>query len=206
MICEKCGQWIEGGSMTCSKCGAPVNVNNAQDADAAAGSAENMMAAGNAAPDGGQPAADGYYANGMQCGQPLMKKNEFYNHPNIAPVKSQIRSAGIACYIVAGITLAVSAFVNGIFWGIIGAVPGCLLLVGLGLGIQFGKSRVCAVILTVFGAINTMYVMLERGRAGGWVVLLAGIYAVKYTFKYQDAWAEYLKTGIVKDFSQEKEK
>lgn len=36
---------------------------------------------------------------------------------------------------------------------------------------------------------------------GGWWILLAGIYAVIYTFKYQGAWAEYLKTGVVKDLS-----
>lgn len=233
MICEKCGQWIENGSKACSKCGAPVGVNNAQGANTPTGSAGNTMAAGNAAPGGGQPGmggfnagagagqpgtggynagaamgqpgAGGYYANGMQGGQPLMTKEEFSKHPNIAPVRSQIRSAGIVCYIVAGITLVMSVLAGGI-WGIIGVIFDVMLLVGLGLGIQLGRSRVCAIILTVYGVFNTIVVTLQNEALGGWWVLLAGIYAIIYTFKYQGAWAEYLKTGIVKDFSQGKKK
>lgn len=210
MICEKCGQWIEEGSKTCSKCGAPVNVNNAQDANAAAAGST-----GNAAPNGGQPGmgsfnagqpgAGGYGANAGQGGQPRMTKEEFSKHPNIASVISQIRGAGIACYVVAGITLVVSVLAGGIL-GIFGVMLDILLLVGLGLGIQLGKSRVCAIILTVYGVFNTIVLTLQNEALSGWWILVAGIYAIIYTFKYQNAWAEYLKTGIVTDFSQGKKK
>lgn len=209
MICEKCGQWIEDGSKTCGKCGAPVGVNNAA-----------VDSTGNAAPNGGQPgvgsfnagqpgtvqqAAGGYYANGMQGGQPLMTKEEFDKHPNIASVRSQIRGAGIICYVVAGISLVISVISGGVL-GIIDVLLDVLLLVGLGLGVQLAKSRVCAIILTVYGVFNTIIVTLQNGALGGWWVLLAGIYAVIYTFKYQGAWEEYRKTGIVKDLSQGKKK
>lgn len=176
MICEKCGQWIEDGSKVCSNCGAPVNVGNTQNTVTAAGSAEN------AAPAGGQPA---------------LTKKEFYMHPNISYARSQIRSAGIICYVVAGISLVFSG---------IGAIIDVLLIVGLGLGIQLGKSRACAIILTVYGVINTIYMTIMTGSLSGWWSLLAGIYAIIYTFKYQSAWAEYQKTGNIRDLRPAKNK
>ena len=158
--------------------------------------AANATAAGNAGFGGGQP--------GMG-GQPPMTKEEFSKHPNIASVRSQIKSAGIICYVVAGISLAVSVIMSGI-WGVVGVMLDVLLLIGLGLGVQLGRSRVCAIILTVYGAFNTIIVTLQNGTLGGWWVLLAGIYATIYTFKFQSAWEEYQKTGIVKDLSQGKKK
>lgn len=213
MICEKCGQWIEDGSKTCSKCGAPVNVNNAQDADAAAaGGVGNAAPAGQSGADSfnmgapaGQPAAGGYGANAVPGGQARLTKDQFYKHPNIDPVRKQIRGSGIVCYVVAGISLVLSVLSGG-FWGFFDAMLDVLLLVGLGLGIQLGKSRACAIVLTVYGAINTILVTIQTGSVGGWWSLAAGIYAIIYTFKYQNAWAEYLKTGIVTDFSQGKKK
>lgn len=213
MICEKCGKWIEDGTKTCSSCGAPVNVDNTQNANAA-----SAGSTGNTTPDGGQPGVGSFNAgaaqpgsgagqmpagvgsfngNAVQGGQAPMTKDQFYKHPNIASVRSQIRSAGIICYVVAGITLVLSTLGGNPF----GALLDVLLIVGLGLGIQLGKSRVCAIILTVYGALNTIMVTLQQGRIGGWWILLAGIYAVIYTFKYQSAWVEYQKTGNVRDFS-----
>lgn len=186
MICEKCGQWIEDGSKVCTNCGNPVNVSNAQ-------------GAGNAANAQGQPGVGavntvpGAAANGMggYAAQP-MTKAEFYKHPNVSYARTQIRAAAIISYVVAGISLVL---------GGIGLIIDALLIVGLGLGIQLGRSRVCSVILTVYGVWNTIYITVTTGRLGGWWILLAGIYAVIYTFKYQGAWAEYLKTGVVKDLS-----
>lgn len=199
MICEKCGQWIEGDSKTCSKCGAPIGVNSAQDANAAAGGT------GNAAPNGGQPG--GFNAGAVQPAAGMygmnaapMTKDQFYKHPNIAPVRSQIRGAGILCYVVAGISLVASVLMYG-FWGIFNVMFDVLLVVGLGLGIQLGKSRACAIVLTVYGVFNMIIMTISRGTLSGWWILLAGIYAIINTFKYQGAWEEYLKTGIVKDFT-----
>lgn len=87
-----------------------------------------------------------------------MTKDEFYKHPNIASVRSQIRDAGILCYVVAGISL-VLPFLSG---NPFGALLDVLLIVGLGLGIQLGKSRVCAIILTVYGAFNTIIITLAN--------------------------------------------
>lgn len=223
MICEKCGQWIDQGSSNCSKCGAPVGGGNGQNANAAAN--PGNAAANGAQPGGGYNAGAGAgqpggYNSGAGAGQPggynagavpqagygmnpgpggqaPMTKDQFYKHPNIAPVRSQIRSAGIICYVIAGINLVLSALAGSIF----ATILDILLIIGRGLGIQLGKSRVCAIILTVYGAFNMIIMTLQQGAISGWWILLAGIYATIYTFKYQSAWAEYLKTGLVKDFA-----
>lgn len=183
MICEKCGQWIEDGSNACSKCGAPVNVNNAQDANAAGAGGFNAGAAM------GQPTAGGYNANGMQGSQAPLTKKEFFKHPNVASLRSQIIGAGIFCYISAGLSLV---FADSII--------DALLILGLGLGIHLGRSRVCAIILTVYSVFNMIIMILLEGTLTGWLILLAGIYAIIYTFKYQSAWAEYKKTGVIRDY------
>ena len=138
-------------------------------------------------------------------GQAPMTKDQFYKHPNIAPVRSQISGAGILCYVVAGISLVASVLMSG-FWGIFDVMFDVLLVVGLGLGIQLGRSRACAIVLTVYGVLNMIIMTISRETLSGWWILLAGIYAIIYTFKYQGAWAEYLKTGIVKDFTAGKGK
>lgn len=183
MICEKCGQWIEDGSNACSKCGAPVNVNNAQDANAAGAGSFNAGAAM------GQPTAGGYDMNGMQGSQTPLTKKEFYNHPNVASLKSQIRGAGIFCYFSAGLSLVFA-----------GSIIDALLILGLGLGIHLGRSRVCAIILTIYSVFNMIIMILLKGTLTGWLILLAGIYGIIYTFKYQSAWAEYQKTGAIRDY------
>lgn len=180
MICEKCGQWIEDGSKACSSCGAPVNVQNAQSANGTAGGQQSA--------DAGSFNAN--YAGAGQPNPPVMTKKEFYKHPNIASLRSQIRGAGIACYIFGGLSL-IFAF----------SIVDALLLVGLGLGIHLGRSRACAIILTVYGAFNLIYVLLAEGTVSGWLIPLAGVYAIIYTFKYQSAWTEYQKTGNIQDFS-----
>lgn len=195
MICEKCGQWIDEGNKTCSKCGAPVGTDNAQNAGAGQPNMSNINAGFNAG--AGQPGPDGYGMNGMPGGQAPMTKDQFYRHPNIASVKSQIVGAGIICYIVAGLNLVLS-FIAGTFFATIVDV---LLIVGMGLGIHLARSRVCAIILTVYGALNMIIMTIQQETLSGWWILLAGIYAIIYTFKYQGAWAEYLKTGVVKDFT-----
>lgn len=200
MICEKCGQWIEDGSKACGSCGTPVNVQgvqNEQGTDAAAQGAANGapaavqpgMAAG---VDAGGMGAGGYAVNPGQGGQPPLTKDQFYKHPNVAYARTQIRAAAIISYVVAGISLV---------FGGMGVIIDVLLIIGLGLGIQLLRSRVCAVILTVYGVWNTIWVTLSTGTLGGWWILLAGIYAIIYTFKYQGAWTEYQRTGVIKDLS-----
>lgn len=227
MICEKCGQWMDDGTTVCSKCGAVYNSGNAQEAGATAAQTaqqsevqtaqqgmvqtaqqsvvqtaqQSMAQTGNPA---GQPMPTAGNAYGESAGpvfQPGMTKKEFDKHTNIVNVKKQISACGIACYIIAGVNVLLTfvvAFAN---------IPYILLMLGMGLGIHLANSRVCSIILMVCVTINVINAALEnKGRVTGWWILLVGIYAIINTFKYQKAWAEYQKTGIVPDISPKKNK
>lgn len=207
MICEKCGQWMEDGTAVCSKCGAVYKTENAQGAEATAAQ-QSAAPAGNpagqqgAAP-AGQPMPNAGNAYGAPVGpvsQPGMTKKEFDKHTNIVNVKKQIAGMGIACYIIAGINLILMFALQ------YDNLLDVLLILGMGLGIHLAKSRVCSIILTVYGGINVIVMVVLTGKAGGWWILVVGIYAIINTFKYQKAWTEYQQTGIVPDLSAKKGK
>lgn len=210
MICEKCGQWMEDGTTVCSKCGAVYNSENAQGAGATAAQTaqqsvvqtaqQSMAQTGNPA---GQPmptAANAYGESAGPVRQPGMTKKEFDKHTNIVNVKKQITGTAIACYVIVGINALLAfmvAFSN---------ILDILLMLGMGLGIHLAKSRVCSIILTVYGAFNMIIMTIANGSVTGWWILVVGIYAIINTFKYQKAWAEYQQTGIVPDISPKKNK
>lgn len=199
MICEKCGQWMEDGTTVCSKCGAVYNSGNAQEAGATAAQ-QSAAQAGNPAAQPMPNAGNAYGASVGPVSQPGMTKKEFDKHTNIVNVKKQISGAGIACYIIAGINLILMFALSA------DNLLDILLILGMGLGIHLAKSRVCSIILTVYGAINVIVMVVLTGSAGGWWILVVGIYAIINTFKYQKAWAEYQQTGIVPDLTAKKGK
>lgn len=202
MICEKCGQWMDDGTTVCSKCGAVYNSENAQGAGATAAQTAQQSMAQTGNPTG-QPmptAANAYGESAGPVRQPGMTKKEFDKHTNIVNVKKQITGAAIGCYIIAGINLLLAflvAFSN---------ILDILLMLGMGLGIHLAKSRVCSIILTVYGVINVIVMTIANESLSGWWILVVGIYAIINTFKYQKAWAEYQQTGIVPDISPKKGK
>lgn len=122
-----------------------------------------------------------------------MSKAEFYKQPALKKNRSNITACAVVAYFCAACTFIVNVVLAH---NIFGMVDVCLLL-GLGLGIHLGKSRVCAIILLVYAGINTIYILLIVGRFGGYLILLCGIYAVIETFKIQKAWKEYELTGRV---------
>lgn len=113
-------------------------------------------------------------------------KKEFLKLPENKKIRKEINGAAIICYICAGITLLVS-LATGSFSSIVDVV----ILVGLGLGIHLAKSKVCAIILTVYGAINMIIITAANGSLGGWLPLAAGIFALVYTIKLSKAWKAY---------------
>lgn len=70
-----------------------------------------------------------------------------------------------------------------------------IIVIGLGVGVHVAKSRACAVVLLVYSVFNMIYMLLLAGMPGGWLILVCGIYATIYTFKYQSAWQRYQQTG-----------
>lgn len=190
MICANCGNWVEDGASNCPGCGAPVMAQ-----EAAPGQQMNMGQPGNGMPDGGQLAGGMGNGNPSWSGyaEPGLGRMAFYKHPNVSSLRKQLAGCGIAMYILAAINCAFYAVTGSIILAAIMAI----LFVGLGLGIHLGQSRVCAILLTVYGGLNMIVSIMEKGRFGGWLFLLVGIDGIIYTFKFHKAWKQYKNTGIV---------
>ena len=123
-----------------------------------------------------------------QYGNKKLTKAEFQDLPEMKSYKSNIISCAVVLYVLGVINIGLY-----LYWKSI-PIDGIILIL-LGLGIQFAKSRIVAILATIYGAVNTIYVTIATGRIGGWWVLLVAIYALIYTFKYQSAWTQYQKDG-----------
>lgn len=125
-----------------------------------------------------------------------MKKDisfkEFYKDYCSADIKKNITGSAVALYVCSGITLfaaiAVSLFGIDIMAGVIDAI----LMLGLALGIQIGKSRACAVIILVYSIFNCLYSLVTTGRLSGYLIIIAAVYATIATFKARKEYKEYI--------------
>ncbi len=181
MICGNCGTFIADGQTNCPSCGAP----------AMGGMNPNMgmpQPGINMAPNMGMP-QPGFQQMGYA--QPGLTKGQFYKHPNMTQCRKEIRSCGIAMYILAGFNLVVMLMQD------LGMAIDVLLILTLGLIIHLAQSRVAAVILTVYGVVNLLYFIVVQGQLGGYLFLIIGIISCVYTFKFQKAWKEYKCTGVI---------
>lgn len=122
-----------------------------------------------------------------------LTKKEFYKLPGMKSCRSSILACAIVLYICAGTTLLAALLVDSLSASILDAV----LLVALGLWLQLGKSRVCAIITACYGLFGTGIVLFTTGRIQGWWIPLAGIFAIVYTFKFHKLWNQYQKDGVL---------
>lgn len=184
MICGNCGTWIEDGKTNCPNCGAPVMQGAAPQPGM---NGQPMM--------GGQPGMNGQPMMGgqpMMNAQPMMSKKEFYKHPNMSKVRKEITACGIIWYVLAGINFLLQVVYMQYIPGLLDVV----LMLGLGLGVHLAKSRVCAAILTAYAVINTV-ILIIAGTGNGALILIAAIFSLIYTIKFQSAWKKYQKTGVI---------
>lgn len=72
-----------------------------------------------------------------------------------------------------------------------------VLIIGLGLGIQFARSRVCSVLMLVYSILNVIFIAISIGGIGGWWLIIIGIYAVKCTFNLNKEYKRFLKDGTI---------
>lgn len=157
--------------MKCTKCGAELE-NNAL-----------------ACPACGQAVTEEARIQAQAGGEPLTKK-DFLQLPAMKTCKSNINTCGILLYVIGAINIGLQIYLRSF------PIDG-ILIVLLGLGIHLGKSRVCALLCAAYSIFNMLIMLYTRGQITGWWILLIGIDAVIYTFKYQSAWSKYQKDGIL---------
>ena len=159
-------------------------------------------------PYGVQQSYDPYNNPGQLWSAPNMTEKEFYNHLSVTKLKKNVKGAAIGCYVVGAFNILAGFFANMLAEALYGeGTSGIslaiglffmgILLIGLGVGIQVAKSRVCACVILGIAIINTIYTFIQIHRFGGWLIIVIGVSAVSATFAYQKAWKDYQETGAL---------
>lgn len=122
-----------------------------------------------------------------------LSKKEFYKLPGMKSYRSNIISCAVVLYICVAVTILASVLIEGMGASIVDGI----LLLGLGIWLQIGKSRVSAIITTCYGLLSVGLVLVTAGRVQGWWIPLAGIWAIVYTFKFHNLWNKYQRDGVL---------
>lgn len=122
-----------------------------------------------------------------------LTKKEFLNQPEMKKVKGNIVASAIILYVCAAISFLLLVVVQGNLFGIIDVA----LVLGLALGIHLAYSRGCAIAVTVYAAFNLIVTIATTGKVGGYLVIIAAVYAVMATYKFKKSYGHYLETGEI---------
>lgn len=114
-----------------------------------------------------------------------ISKSEFCRNHAPDKVRKNIRACGILCYVSAVVTAVLAALVSPTMF-----LDAAIVLV-LGLLIHLKQNRVCAVLLLIYGIFSCVVVFLSTGRFTGWLIILAGVFAVIYTFQLEKMYREF---------------
>ena len=129
-----------------------------------------------------------------QPAQPIaLTKAEFLDLPENAQLKKTIKSSAVILYVCAAITglagflvLDAGAFI----------LLDVAIMVGLGLGIHLKQSKGCAIALLIYSVVSCVLTIISTGKVSGWLIIIAGIYAVSATFKLDKQWKQYRQQGL----------
>ena len=108
-------------------------------------------------------------------------------------IRTEINVCGILFYVFAAATIALSLLVKSSGAGLVDA----FILVGFGLWIQLGYSRVGSIIALVYSILNMIYMTVSTGKLGGYLILIAAVCSVIYTFKAAKAFKQYKESAAV---------
>lgn len=121
-----------------------------------------------------------------------LSKREFYKKYATKKDKSNIKSAAIFAYICAGVSLGL-----GLLQQNYSVIIDVALIAGLGLGVHLLRSRVCAILLLLYGFANSIFGLVTTGRLQGWWLILAGFMAVQSTFHFHKAYRLFRTENIL---------
>ena len=197
MQCQSCGTQYPDNFRTCPNCGAPAPMPNQRPYNGQPNPYNGQPQFNNAQqnPYNGQPQFNNAQQNPYDAPNQVpqgMSKHDFYHSPLCKKYRGNIIASSVIIYICVGINLLLIAFLHT-YTSLIDVA----IMLGLGLAIHLAQSRVCSILLCVYGVINTIYVFLSSGTFGGWLILVAAIYAIVATFQYQSVWNKYSKSGQI---------
>lgn len=180
--CPYCGQPNQDSAKFCTSCGAALT-EQAPDTN----TVSNSLYAEKPSYTPSEPIAPApAYAPATAYAPAVTTKKEFIQLPENAKLKKELKTSGILCYVCAGITLVMGLLGENYY-----IILDVALLVGLGLGIHLKQSKGCAIALAIYAVINMIVGLSVNGQPSGWLILLAGVYAVIYSVKLDKAWKQY---------------
>lgn len=178
MFCHVCGKELAEGTSFCTGCGTSLTAQDAQQPTVFPEAAQQPV------PEPEYDKKGRVIPNPLRAPAGLTKKEFFASY---SKTKSNIVSAAVIGYIAAGATLLLCV--------ITGFYPLILLDVGILLAtsllVQLIQSRVCAIVLLAYSAFNTIYYLATTGQFSGWLIIIAGIFAVIGTFAFHKEWKAY---------------
>ena len=125
------------------------------------------------------------YAGAAAAENRNISKSEFCRSYAPDKMRKNIRASAILCYITAAITAVFAILFNPFMF------LDVIIVLVLGLLIHLKQSRVCAVLLLAYSLFNCVVMMMSTGQFSGWLVILAGVFAVIYTFQAEKAYQEF---------------
>lgn len=117
-----------------------------------------------------------------------LSQTEFYRHQVMGSVRTNITICAIMLYIsgVSNVIINATLGHHGMLY-----YMDSITILALALGIHICRSRVCAVIIAVYAALNA----IVSSGIGGFVLIWAAVLAVKGTFEFQGEWKRYKQNG-----------
>ena len=125
------------------------------------------------------------YANAAAGVNRNISKSEFCRSFAPDKMRKNIRASAILCYISAAVTAVFAILFNPFM------LLDVIIVLVLGLLIHLKQSRVCAVLLLAYSLFNCVVMLLSTGRFSGWLIILAGVFAVMYTFQLEKAYQAF---------------
>ena len=114
-----------------------------------------------------------------------ISKAEFCRSYALDKIRKNIRASAILCYVSAAVTAVFAIMFNPFMF------LDVIIVLVLGLLIHLKQSRVCAVLLLAYSLFNAVVMLLSTGKFSGWLIILAGVFAVIYTFQAEKAYQEF---------------
>lgn len=114
-----------------------------------------------------------------------VSKSEFCRNHAPDKMRKNIRLSAILCYISAAVTALFAILFNPTM------LFDVVIVLVLGLLIHLKQSRVCAVLLLAYSLINSGIMLMSTGQVSGWLIILAGVFAVIYTFQLEKAYQAF---------------
>lgn len=131
-----------------------------------------------------------------QGNQTRLTKKEFINLAEMHNIKQKIIAGVFLLYFVAGINFLIGINFLPYYLGVV--TPGIFIDVAIifliAFFLQITYNKIFGILALGYGILNMIVFLIEMGKLGGVLIIIAGILVVPATFKFDKAWREYLKT------------